>query len=64
MGVIRMVGPTTQFLDLETLNLALDLCENILNDEDYTYDEDNNQIHFSDTDAEYRFSVSWNSRAW
>ena len=41
-----MVGPTTQFLDLETLNLALDLCENILNDEDYTYDEDNNQIHF------------------
>lgn len=64
MGVIRMVGPTTQFLDLETLNLALDLCENILNDEDYTYDEENNQIHFSDIDAEYRFSVSWNSRAW
>ena len=64
MGVIRMVGPTTQFLDLETLNLALDLCENILNDEDYTYDEDNNQIHFSDTGAEYRFSFSWNSRSW
>lgn len=64
MGVIRMVGPTTQFLDLETLNLALDLCENILNDEDYTYDEDNFQIHFSDTDAEYRFSVSWQSRKW
>ncbi len=59
-----MVGPKIQFLDLETLNLALDLCENILNDKDFTYDEETNQIHFSDTDAEYRFSVSWQSRKW
>ena len=64
MGVIRMVGPATQFLDLETLNSALDLCENILNEEDYTYDEENNQIIFSDTNAEYKFSVSWQSRSW
>lgn len=62
--MVRYKYTTTQFLDLETLNLALDLCENILNEEDYTYDEDNNQIHFSDADAEYRFSVSWNSKAW
>ena len=64
MGISRMVGPSTQFLDLETLNDALDLCECILNKEDYSYDDANNQIHFSDKDAEYRFSVAWSIRSW
>lgn len=59
-----MVGPTTQFLDLETLNLALDLCEVILEEDEYKYDEETNQIHFSSTSAEYKFTVSWQSRKW
>ena len=64
MGVIRMVGPKVQFLDLETLNLALDLCEAILEEDEYEYDEETNQIHFASTQAEYKFTVSWQSRKW
>ena len=64
MGVIRMVGPTTQFLDLETLNLALDLCEAILEEDEYEYDEETYDIHFASTQAEYKFTVAWQSRTW
>ena len=64
MGVIRMVGPKVQFLDLETLNLALDLCEAILEEDEYEYDEETNQINFASTPAEYKFTVSWQSRKW
>lgn len=53
-----------RFLDLETLNDALDLCECILNEEDYSYDDANNEICFSNTEAEYRFTISWSIRAW
>ena len=64
MGAVRMVGPTTQFLDLETLNTALDLCEDILEDDEYEYEEESNQIHFASTKAEYKFSVAWQSKSW
>jgi len=55
---------TTQFLDLETLNTALDLCEKILEDDEYEYEEESNQIYFTSPEAEYKFSVAWQSKAW
>ena len=60
MGIIWMVS--TKFIDLEMFNEALDLCEKILEETEYSYDYDSYMIRFASPEVECKFTISWSTR--
>ena len=53
---------STKFIDLEMFNEALDLCEEILEETEYSYDYDSYMIRFASPEVECKFTISWSTR--